>query len=510
VTKLCDHLIKEIDSIRLVHVSGRVSAVRGLLIDCKGIAQHVSIGARCEIITPHMPDKSILCEVVGFRDDVALLMPFTSVDGVGLGAQVRVTASSLTISPCEAWLGRVINAFGEPIDGKGPLPKGSIPYALKASPPLATARQRVGGKLNLGIRAINTFITCCTGQRIGIFSGSGVGKSILMSMFARYSSAHVNVIGLVGERGREVQEFIQDDLGEEGLKRSVVVVATSSESALMRRQAAYATMTVAEYFRDQQKDVLCLMDSVTRFAMAQREIGLSAGEPPTTKGYTPTVFSELPKLLERAGPGIKGQGTITGLFSVLVEGDDTNEPIADATRGILDGHLILDRAIAERGRYPAIDILKSVSRMLPDCNSEAENLLTLKARRLMSAYEDMAELIRLGAYRSGSDPQVDQAISFHPALENFLSQRQDETTTLEECYAQLAGILGIEWGVKPEQNQANAASNKPVPKRETAPPTVTPAEAAKAIAQMTASHQAPPVISAEPAALKPNPQKADA
>lgn len=450
----------------LTRISGRVSSIRGLLIDCKGIAEHVSIGSRCEIINPSNPTHFVLCEVVGFRDDVALLMPFSSVDGIGLGAEVRAVSSVLSISPSSAWLGRIVNAFGEPIDGKGPILKGKIPYPLKAEPPMATSRKRVAGKLDLGIRAINTFITCLNGQRMGIFAGSGVGKSILMSMLARYSSADVNVIGLIGERGREVQEFIEDDLGEEGLKRSVLVVSTSAESALMRRQAAYTTMAIAEYFRDQQKTVLCLMDSITRFAMAQREIGLSAGEPPTTKGYTPTVFSELPKLLERAGPGTKDQGMITGLFTVLVEGDDTNEPITDAVRGILDGHMVLERSIAERGRYPAINILKSVSRMLPDCNSDLENALIQRARRLMAAYDNMAELIRLGAYRRGSDPEVDQAIALHPALENFLNQRQEEHTDIEEGYALLAQALGLEWPKDKNAHPTHQPKGKPVPSRE--------------------------------------------
>lgn len=470
-------LLEEIKRTPLTRVSGKVSAIRGLLVECKGIAHYVSIGARCEIQNHAAPERPVLCEVVGFRDDVALLMPFASVDGIGLGAEVAVTSSTLHVAPSPAWLGRVVNAFGEPIDGKGPIAQGPMPYALKASPPVATMRNRVAGKLDLGIRAMNAFTTCCKGQRLGIFAGSGVGKSILMSMFARFSSAHVNVIGLIGERGREVQEFIEDDLGEEGLKRSVLVVATSAESALMRRQAAYTTLAVAEYFRDQQQDVLCLMDSVTRFAMAQREIGLSAGEPPTSKGYTPTVFTELPKLLERAGPGTRGQGSITGLFTVLVEGGDTDEPIADAVRGILDGHLVLERAIAERGRYPAINILKSVSRMLPDCNSEMENALIQRARRFMATYDDMAELIRLGAYRRGSDPEVDRAIQLHPALEQFLSQRQDEITGLEEGYALLAQILGVEWpGASAASGQAPVVGGgaKPVPAREGAPARATP------------------------------------
>jgi flagellum-specific ATP synthase len=384
---------------------------------------------------------------------VALLMPFGSIEGVGLGAKVTLVASASAVEPSAAWLGRIIDPMGNPLDGKGPLMRGGIPYLLRANPPPAAQRARVAGKLDLGVRAINSFLTCCRGQRLGIFAGSGVGKSILMSMLARYSKADVNVIGLVGERGREVQEFIEDDLGPEGLARSVIIVATSSDSALLRRQAAYTTMAVAEYFRDQQQNVLCLMDSVTRFAMAQREIGLSAGEPPTTKGYTPTVFAELPKLLERAGPGLVGSGSITGMFTVLVEGDDTNEPIADAVRGILDGHIVLDRDIAQRGRYPAINILKSVSRMLPDANNEYENQLVITARRLMATYENMAELIRLGAYRRGTDPDVDRAMHYYPQLETFISQGERESSTLAEGYEQLGKVLGLE---APKDAQANA------------------------------------------------------
>jgi flagellum-specific ATP synthase len=275
---------------------------------------------------------------------------------------------------------------------------------------------------------------------MGIFAGSGVGKSVLLSMLARNVDADVTVIGLIGERGREVQEFLQDDLGEEGLARSVVVVATSDEPALMRRQAAYLTLAIAEYFRDEDKDVLCLMDSVTRFAMAQREIGLSAGEPPTAKGYTPTVFTELPKLLERAGPGT-GAGTITGIFTVLVDGDDHNEPIADAVRGILDGHIVMQRSIAERGRYPAINVLKSVSRTMPKSADPAFVPVITKARQVMATYADMEELIRLGAYRAGSSPEVDEAIRLHEPLETFLRQAKDESASLGDGYRQLAHIL---------------------------------------------------------------------
>ncbi len=448
------HLLQEIERLPAMQATGRVAAVKGLLLECVGIEELLTVGSRCAVQSVLAGAPQVICEVVGFREKVALLMPFGSVEGVGLGAKVTLVANASAIEPSAAWLGRIVDPMGNPLDGKGPLLRGGIPYLLRADPLPAAKRARVQGKMDMGVRAINTFLTTCRGQRLGIFAGSGVGKSILMSMLARYSQADINVIGLVGERGREVQEFIEDDLGEEGLKRSVIVVATSSDSALMRRQAAYTTLAIAEYFRDQNNDVLCLMDSVTRFAMAQREIGLSAGEPPTSKGYTPTVFAELPRLLERAGPGLVGGGSITGMFTVLVEGDDTNEPIADAVRGILDGHIVLDREIAQRGRYPAINILKSVSRMLPDANSEFENQLLMVARRFMATYENMAELIRLGAYRRGTDPEVDRAMQFYPQLETFITQRERESSTLAEGYEQLAKVLGLSEKVDKQKGNA--------------------------------------------------------
>jgi flagellum-specific ATP synthase len=377
---------------------------------------------------------------VGFSGGHALLMPFATLEGVRRGCRAVVSAVRAAVRPTDAWLGRVINAMGEPIDGKGPLPSGALPYPFKAPPPAAHTRRRVGAPIDLGVRALNTFITCCHGQRMGIFAGSGVGKSVLLSMMARNVVADVSVIGLVGERGREVQEFLQDDLGEEGLARSVVVVATSDEPALMRRQAAYLTLSIAEYFRDQAKQVLLLMDSVTRFAVAQREIGLATGEPPTAKGYTPTVFAELPRLLERAGPGA-ADGSITGIFTVLVEGDDHNEPIADAVRSILDGHIVMERAIAERGRYPAINVLKSVSRSMPkSANPDFLDVLT-RARKVMATYADMEELIRLGAYRPGSSLEVDEAIGLHTPLEAFLGQDKADSTSLLDGYQRLADIV---------------------------------------------------------------------
>ncbi len=432
-------LVSDLTRIPEHHRYGRVTAVLGMLLEIGGVPESLAVGGRCEIVGRY--GSRLPCEVVGFRNSRALLMPFGDIDGIGLGCKAEVANSAPVVYPHEGWLGRVINALGEPIDGKGPLPQGRVAYPLRNQPPPAHARQRVQGKVDLGVRAINTFLTCCRGQRMGIFAGSGVGKSVLLSMMARYTAADVTVIGLIGERGREVQEFIEDDLGPEGLARSIVVVATSDESPLMRRQAAYLTLTAAEFFRDLDRDVLCLMDSITRFAMAQREIGLSAGEPPASKGYTPTVFAELPRLLERAGPG-RNRGSITGLFTVLVEGDDHNEPIADAVRGILDGHIVLERAVAERGRYPAINILRSISRTMPACNSETESGLVGTARGYLATYEDMAELIRLGAYRKGSDAKVDEAIAYYPAIEQFLAQKKGERADLASGYAALAQVLG--------------------------------------------------------------------
>ena len=435
--------------------TGRVTAVVGMLVEVTGLERVLSIGGRVEVETGD--GARVTCEAIGFREGKALLLPFGSLEGIGLGCRAELKTDEPSVRPTDAWLGRVVNALGEPGDGKGPLPGGPTPYRLRGSPPPAHQRQRVGGKLDLGIRALNAFLTCCRGQRMGIFAGSGVGKSVMLSMLARYTASDVNVIGLIGERGREVQEWLEDELGPEGLARSVVVVATSDEPPPLRRQAAYTTMALAEYFRDRDKDVLCMIDSVTRFAMAMREIGLAAGEPPASKGYTPSVFAELPKILERAGPGA-GAAAITGLFSVLVEGGDHDEPIADSVRGILDGHIVLDRAIAERGRYPAVNVLRSISRTMPGCNTPAQNDLIARARRLMATYDDMGELIRIGAYKQGSDPQVDEAIQYHPRLENFLSQDKSERCSLEASYAQLAAALDVPWQTQ-GQGQPDASAS---------------------------------------------------
>ena len=447
--RLSEKAMAAVETIPEREIYGEVTKILGLLIEITGFGAALSIGSVCHIRPAHGHKNGaddIPCEVVGFKDGHALLMPFGTLEGIGLGCKAIIKDKKPVILPDDRWLGRVINALGQPIDGLGPLPQGGHPMLLKNKPPPPHSRQRMGKQLDLGVRSVNSFLATCQGQRMGIFSGSGVGKSVLLSMMARYTAADVSVIGLVGERGREVQEFLEDDLGPDGLARSVVVVATGDEPALMRRQAAYVTLAVAEYFRDQGQQVLCLIDSVTRFAMAQREIGLSAGEPPTSKGYPPTTFGELARLLERAGPGAPGQGSITGLFSVLVEGDDHNEPISDAVRGIVDGHIVMEREIADRGRYPAIDVLKSVSRSMPKALTDQQNAVIKRAKQIVTTYENMAELIRLGAYRRGSDPDVDEAIAIYPEIEEFLAQHKDDSTTIEEGFARLAAIIGMSYG----------------------------------------------------------------
>ena len=417
---------------------GRVTGLSGAVIEASGPMQALALGARASIegINPAR------AEIVGFRGDRALLAPYDSIEAIRPGARVKFEGAAPMVRPSLGWLGRVVDCFGQPIDGAGPLPPGQTPRPVRGAPISAHTRARVGARLDTGVRAFNIFGALCRGQRMGVFSGSGVGKSVLMSMLARGAAADVIVIGMVGERGREVKEFIEDTLGEAGRRRSVVVVATSDESAARRRLAPHMASAVAEHFRDQGLDVLLLIDSITRFAMSQREIGLSVGEPPTTKGYTPSVFAELPKLLERAGPGRDGStGSITALFTVLVDGDDHNEPVADAVRGILDGHIVMERAIAERGRYPAINVLKSISRLMPMCHNAEENALISRAREALSLYSEMEELIRIGAYKPGADAAVDEAIRVRPALETVLTQDRNEQSSIEEGFALLAQAL---------------------------------------------------------------------
>lgn len=435
-----DSIISDINEISNRKIVGSTKSVKGLMIEVDGISRFAVVGARC--IIKCRDGSHVQAEVVGVNDNATMIMPFSGINGIGSGLEVELICSDMPIYPSLSWVGRVIDSFGNPIDGKGKLVKGNIKRCIHAPPPNAHSRHRVTERIDMGLKSINTFLTCCRGQRMGIFAGSGVGKSMMMSMLTKFASFDVKVIGLIGERGREVQEFIEDYLGEEGLANSVIVVSTSDESSLSRRQAAYMTMTISEYFRDIGMNVLCMIDSITRFAMAQREIGLASGEPPTTKGYTPSVFTELPKLLERAGPGTGSSGDITGLFSVLVEGDDMNEPIADAVRGTLDGHIVLSRAIAARGVYPTVDVLNSVSRTMPRCNSEEETKLINDAKKLMSLYSDMEDMIRIGAYKQGSDEHVDKAIDKNDQLQGFISQLPHQKFSMEESYKLLQDIIG--------------------------------------------------------------------
>ncbi len=408
------------------------------MLEVGGLAGAATIGARLRL---DGRDGPVEAEVTAIDGERAAAMAFDPTDALVSGTPAELLGGHNALKPCTGWLGRVIDGLGRPLDDKGPLRQGSRPSAFRAAPPPAAARARVGRRIATSVRALDLFAPLCEGQRLGLFAGSGVGKSVLLSMLARWADCDVAVIGLIGERGREVQEFITDDLGPAGLARSVVVVATSDAPAVLRRQAALATLAVAEHFRDEGLRVLCLMDSVTRFAMAQREIGLASGEPPATRGYTPSVFAELPRLLERAGPGLTGQGSITGLFTVLVDGDDHDEPVADTVRGILDGHVVLSRRIAERGRYPAVDLLKSVSRTLPDCLDPHDNRTRLAARAILSTWADMEELVRLGAYAPGASAEVDRAILLAPRIEALVSQGKADRGDPAEDFAALAAIL---------------------------------------------------------------------
>ncbi|MBI1360317.1 MAG: flagellar protein export ATPase FliI [Alphaproteobacteria bacterium] len=434
--------IREVKALEPRRFEGRVTALEGLRIEASGPAEALKLGASVRFATRDGPRG----ELVGFEGERAIILACDPLEGLGLGAPVLFSAGVDFVRPSDTWLGRVIDAFAEPLDGLGPLRAGLRQRPVRSIAPNAQSRARVQDRLALGVKAIDVFAPCATGQRLGVFAGSGVGKSTLMSMLARNAEADVVVIGLIGERGREVREFVEDTLGPEGLKRSVIVTATSDEAAPRRRRAAWLTLAVAEHFRDEGKKVICFLDSVTRFAMAQREIGLAAGEPPTTRGYTPSVFAELPKLLERAGPGViaapgEPQGHITGLFTVLVDGDDHNEPVADAVRAILDGHVTLSRAIAERGRFPSVDVLRSISRLTQLLYTADEKQIATRARRLLALYANMEELVRIGAYAKGADPEVDEAVSLWPKIEAFLNQDTNEGVLPSDAFASLDAIL---------------------------------------------------------------------
>ncbi len=425
----------------VLHATGRVTGGAGLCVTVGGLPGLLAVGDRLRLTGR---DRTIPAEITAFRDGAAQAMPLGALAGIGPGARADVAfrldgrSMQATLPVSDAWLGRVIDPLGNPLDRCGAMPPGP-PCPVRVPPPLAAERSRLGPRIGLGVRALDLFTTCRAGQRLGLFAGSGIGKSTLLAMLAQDAACDVVVLALIGERGREVREFLEDDLGP-SLARSVVVVATSDQPALLRREAAYAAMTVAEYFRDQGCSVLLLMDSVTRFCLALREIGLASGEPPATRGYPPSVFAELPCLLERAGPG-PGAGTITGLFTVLVEGDDHNEPVADTVRGILDGHVVLDRRIGERGRYPAIDVLRSLSRTVPGCLDADQHELARQARAILATQAELADLVRLGAYKAGTDPAADRALRLAPRIEALLTQGKSDRSTLNEAFAALRTIL---------------------------------------------------------------------
>lgn len=444
-------LMSKSDSIK---ITGRVRSVAGIALRAAGLERVARIGQWCRV---QASGREILSEVVATDPTGALLMPYGDWKGVAVGDPVQLMDAGGEITPHDSWIGSVIDALGRPLKVPKGFSQGLVSYPVKSAPPPAFARRTIGNKLETQIKCIDIFTPICRGQRLGIFSGSGVGKSTLMAMLARNTNADVVVIAMVGERGREVQEFITNDLGERGMARSVVVVSTGDEPPLMRRQAAYTATATAEYFRKNGQQVLLLFDSVTRFAMAQREIGLASGEPPTTKGYPPSVYSELAQLLERAGPGVQNEGDITGVYTVLVDGDDFNEPISDAVRGILDGHLVLERQIAEQNRYPAVNVQKSISRMLPDCHNAEEFEIMSKARHALARYADMEDLIRVGAYRPGSEPEVDAAIKFFAEANRFLGQRKSERTTASQSFAEIYRMLveaGIDVDIQPSGAQS--------------------------------------------------------
>ncbi len=423
-----------IESSNLITTYGKIKKVSGITIKASG-PKNVKIGDVCTI---ESESSFIESEVVGFDSEGVILMPLGTLDGIRAGSLVKSSNRGLSVPVSRNMLGRVINALGKPIDGKGPIDVEGF-YPIYPEPVSPFARKIIKEPLEVGIKAIDGLLTLGKGQRIGIFAGSGVGKSTLMGMIARNSAADVNVVALIGERGREVKEFIEDSLKEEGLKRSVVVVATSDEAPLLRREGAFVATAIAEFFRDQGMDVMFMMDSVTRFAMAQREIGLAVGEPPTTKGYTPSVFTLLPRLMERAGNFEKG--SITAIYTVLVDGDDLMEPIADTSRSILDGHIVLSRSIAERGRYPAIDVLKSISRLMNNIATQKHKQLAARIKKVLSVYREAEDLINIGAYVKGSNRDIDEAIKYIEKVEEFLRQDVDEAYTMEQTIQMMEGIF---------------------------------------------------------------------
>ncbi|MFC3000389.1 FliI/YscN family ATPase [Falsiroseomonas tokyonensis] len=416
---------------------GRIQGANLMTVDVVGVRPPPAIGDRLRI---GPASEGTMAEIVSVGQAMASCVIFGDTARIAAGEVVELQPAS-GIRVGDGWRGRVVDPLGRPMDGGGPLRGGQAERMTRTAAPPAATRQRLGPPLGVGVRAIDAFCTMREGQRLGLFAASGIGKSTLLSTMARAAAFDTVVLGLIGERGRELREFIEDDLGPEGLARSVVVCATSDAPAAMRREAAYASLAVAEHFRDSGQRVLLLLDSVTRFALACREIGLAAGEPPATRGYPPSVFRELPALLERAGPGGPGCGSITALITVLVEGDDHDEPIADAVRGILDGHVVLDRRIAEGGRYPAVDVLRSLSRTVPGCLNAEQAALMRRARKVLALRDEVADLVRLGAYRPGTDAETDAALRAAPGIEQMLQQARGEVSTLEEAFSRLAQAL---------------------------------------------------------------------
>lgn len=414
---------------------GKVAKVVGLTIE--SIGPMAKLNDLC-LIRSNSAAGVVKAEVVGFRDDRVLLMPYDNVEGVGLGSWVENTGAPLQVPVSEDLLGLTLDGVGEPMNADS-LGADCAHYSVEAAPPDPLSRKIIDEVLTLGVKAVDGLLTIGKGQRIGIFAGSGVGKSTLMGMFARNTKADINVIALIGERGREVREFIERDLGEEGMRRSVVVVATSDKPALIRKKAAHTATAIAEYFRDQGKDVLLMMDSLTRFSMAQREIGLASGEPPVSRGYPPSVYAQMPKLLERAGNS--DRGSITGLYTVLVDGDDFNEPITDTARGILDGHIVLSRQMAQKNHYPAIDILQSISRVMSSIITKEHKVAAGKMKQVLATYQEAEDLINIGAYKAGSNPDIDFAIDKIRAVNAFLQQQTDEKFTFEESLQQMLDIF---------------------------------------------------------------------
>ena len=414
---------------------GKVVKIVGLTIESVGPS--AKLNDLCRIIIDSQKDISVMAEVVGFRDKRLLLMPYDNVEGLGVGCIVENTGHPLTIPVGEELLGHTLDGMGRPTDVDELLTRSE--YPVEAAPPDPMARKIIDEALPLGVKAVDGLITVGKGQRIGIFAGSGVGKSTLLGMFARNTKADINVIALIGERGREVREFIERDMGEEGMKRSVVIVATSDRPALIRNKAAKTATAIAEYFRDQGKDVLLMMDSLTRFSMAQREIGLASGEPPVTRGYPPSVYSEMPKLLERAGTSDKG--SITGLYTVLVDGDDFNEPITDTARSILDGHIMLDRKLAHKNHYPAIDVLQSISRVMSSIVDSEHKEAAGKLKNVLATYQEAEDLINIGAYKKGSNSNIDYAIEKIDSVNEFLLQQTHEKFSFEEILEQLEALF---------------------------------------------------------------------